>query len=296
MNFLLQFKDKKHAEAYSHDTQLQVNKRLAMVVTWTALNILGNSVFVAMYKQVHIAHIDIAKITLLATSIITLIIVKCYFRRVQKYLRVINFVLDIFLIFVMFFYYPWLGAEATDVFGKLGVFVMAWSTCLATHSICYFLMSWWLRALFPLGQMCFFLVFVVQREFFPNLIIVFAVECMSMYLFYIYIHERYQRIDFLGKRRVFENYEAIKKIFDDIIQGMMIVDQKYNIVYTNQTVYTMFNYQQDQLRQDGPSVRALFSQIYVKTILPRIELSASDRIRTALESEEDVTKYFATCI
>lgn len=290
MNFLLQFKDKKHAEAYSHDHQLQVNKRLAMVVTWTVLNLLASLVLFLLYGIANFTPLDNAKLSLQIVSIITLIVVKCKFQRAQKYIRIINFVLDIFLIFVIFIFYPLLGADPVNIFGKLGIFVIAWCTCLATYSIYYFVMSWWIRAFIPVLQIGFYLVFVVEREPFSSIVITFAVECISIYLLYIYIHERYQRLDFLEKRRVYENYEAIKKIFDDIIQGVLLVDRSYNIIYSNQTVYALLNCQQNQFRQEGPSLRELFSQVYVKTLLPRMELTAADGMRTTLESDEEVSK------
>lgn len=286
MNFLLQFKDKKHAEAYSHDIQLQVNKRLAMVVTWFSLNITANLILFGLYRISLTNPVDLTKLSLLLASIITLLLVKYNIRRVQKYIRAINFILDMFLFYVIFVFFPLLGAETAAAFGKLGIFVLSWCTSLGYYSIYYFFTNGWLRAIAPVVQIGFYLVFVMQTEILSKMLVIIAVESLVIYLLYIYINERYQRIDFLEKRRAYENSEAIKKIFDDIIQGIMIIDQQCSIVYSNQTVYTMLGHQQHQLAQYARPLDELFSQLFIKAISPRMEAGA-ERIRTTRESDDE---------
>ena len=166
---------------------------------------------------------------------------------------------------------------------------MGWLTCIGCFSIYYVVVSWWIKAIAPIIQIVYFLVFIVQAEFYWPAILIFAAESAIMYLCYVYIHEKYMRKDFIEKRKVYENYEAIMKIFDDIIQGIMIVDQEYKIIYSNRTVDLMFNLQRPQ--EVGSSIERLFSEIQVKTISPRMDAPGTERMMFASrENEETVIK------
>jgi sensor histidine kinase regulating citrate/malate metabolism len=134
-----------------------------------------------------------------------------------------------------------------------------------------------------IAQMTYFSVFVGEAESYAVPIILFAVEGIFFYLTLTYFHEKYQRLDFLEKRKIYDNYEAIKKIFDDISQGIMIVDNKNQIVYSNQAVHRLFNEPQDQ--EPSLSLTNLLSKVRVKSMFPHLESSVTEQILPSPENE-----------
>ena len=289
MNFFLQFKQKSHSEAYSHDLQLQVTKRMIMVTIWALIIVLGNAITFAVYRYFAMTAIDITRISLMILFVVGFCYLRHNLQRTKKYINKINIVMDICLIFIQFIFYPLVGGAGLNPYGKLGAFTMGWLTCIGCFSIYYVVVSWWIKAIAPIIQIVYFLVFIVQAEFYWPAILIFAAESAIMYLCYVYIHEKYMRKDFIEKRKVYENYEAIMKIFDDIIQGIMIVDQEYKIIYSNRTVDLMFNLQRPQ--EVGSSIERLFSEIQVKTISPRMDAPGTERMMFASrENEETVIK------
>ena len=285
MNIFLQFKKKSHAEAFSHDLQLQVTKRLIMVSIWAGITLVGTIVSFILAKRISMTALVLAKNLVLLFALCVLCFVRCYIQQVKKYMTWINLLLDICLIFVQVVLYPLIGSKGTNSFDKTSIFVLGWCLCLGCYSIYYAVVNWWLKAIFPVLQVAFFLIFVIGNQKYSWAVAVVAAQCVAMYLIYSYIYERYQRYDFLEKWKIYENYEATRKIFDDIIQGIMIVDENYKIIYSNRTIDLMFN------RPKFSSVDKLLSQIHVKTITPRLEILATEPILTSNESGEESVNF-----
>ena len=284
MNVFLQFKKKSHSVAYDHDLELQVAKRLWMILVMVIMNV--GTLFVnwaalgvGLSKM---APYDIARTVALVVLLGCLFILKCTFHRATNYLGKINFFLDICLIYCAFVPFPYLGKEGLIPLTKFGVWVIVWSFSLMAFSSTFAIANWWLRATGPIFQVIFFLVPMTQEELFWRAIIIVVFECLILYACFTYIGEKFQRKDFLEKRKVYENYEAIKRIFDDIIQGIMIVDPNYNLIYSNRTIDVMFG-----RSHDNRSLDVLFSQIQVKSINPQLETLATERIQTT--HDESVT-------
>ena len=73
------------------------------------------------------------------------------------------------------------------------------------------------------------------------------------------------------------------RIFDDIIQGVMIVDPNYKLIYSNRTIGSMFSQAQNTL-----ALESLFSQIQVKSIHPQLDILITERIQ--MTQDETVTR------
>ena len=284
MNILLQFKQKSHSEAYDHDLQLQVTKRLIMVVIWALIQVFGTIANLVTMKVMIMTAFDISKMATIFVLLAGLIVLRCKLQKVKKYLSKINIVLDVCLIWAQFILFPYVGKNGLDSFGKLGVFTLSWCVCLGCYSTYFAVANWWLRAIVPILQIIFFLVPTIQQEILWPFILVFAIECMVIYVAFIYVYELYQRKDFLEKRKVYENYEALMQIFDDIIQGVMIVDTNYNLIYSNRTIGSLISY-----TQNTRSLESLFSDIQVKSMTPRLEAFMTEPIQMFCEPEDSVT-------
>ena len=283
MNIFLQFKKKSHSLAYDHDLELQVTKRLWMVVVAAITNLSSMFTNWGILKKVQVGTYELTKTIAILLLLAGLILLKCKFHKVKKYLGKINFLLDLFLIYCSFMPYPWVNPNQFDIFTKLETVTAMWSISLLCFTCTYAIANWWLRATIPMIQIISYLVPTVQRAQIPILgkfILVACIHCLILYFCTIYIYELFQRKDFLEKRKVYENYEAIMRIFDDIIQGVIIVDPNYNLIYSNRTFRSIFN-------QDSRSrpVESLFSQIRVKSINPQLENFTTERILTTTQEE-----------
>lgn len=284
MNIFLQFKQKNHSQAYSYDLQLQITKRLIMVIIWAVISFVGTVAVFSISKSVSMSAYEITKNAVVVVCVVVGCFLRCNLQWTRKYAGKINFVLDLCLIWAQFQLFPYLNRDLIAAYGKLAVFLAAWSACLACYAIYFAIQSWWLKIIVPVAQIIYFVIPTVQEEiFFWPIVVVFATQCILIYVSFIYVSELYQRKDFLEKRKVYENYEAIMRIFDDINQGVMIVDPGYKMIYSNRTIDSMFGQP-----RDNPSLRNLFSQLQVKSITPRLESSATEQIHMTRENEDSV--------
>ena len=281
MDIFLRFKSNRHTEAYSQDLVLQLHKRCVMMASLAAIFVLLNVISYAIYPSSG----SLSSIMLVMSRVIAGLIVLlgiCLMRRkmgrLQRYMFVVNIILDALLIFISFVFYPVLGNLGVDSFSKLGVYVIGWSSCYAVCFVNFMLHHWWMRIGMLFAQMGYFLVFVMQREPLPGPILIIAIEGIVLYVAMNYIHEKYERLDFFEKRKVYDNYEAIKKIFDDISQAILIADNKNQIVYSNQAVHRLFGRSEE-------SCSLLFSDVRVKSMFPQIDTVFTEQVLASRENE-----------
>ena len=284
MNIFLQFKKKSHSEAYDHDLEIQVSKRLSMIIVMSIINVISMCSNWILAKRVSMATYDATKRAAIIALLIGLCLLKWKFHRVKKYLGKINFVLDLCLMYFMFVPFPLIGPKQFDPLTKLGTVTLMWSISLICFTSTYAISNWWLRALGPIIQVIYFFVPTYYGEKFWSIILIATIECLLLYGGFIYVYELYQRKDFLEKRKVYENNEALMKIFDDIIQGVMIVDPHYKLIYSNKTIDKMFNKPKGEWSLDH-----LFSQIQVKSTTPHLENLITEQIQ--ITQDESVTYY-----
>ena len=291
MNIFLRFKEKNHAKAYSHEFQLLTNKRIIMVLLWTLITVLANIIQMTINRKIHLTFFYIIRLVMLFISLCGLCCLKRNALRIRRHIHLVNIVLDICLMINQIIVYPLLGKESIEAFGKSGVFLIAWCSSLICFSLYYFLVNWWMRVIGPVIQVLYFVVTICDGEMSKTTTITLAVQAMLTYSVFIYINERYQRIDFLEKRKVYENYESIKKIFDDIIQGVIIIDRECQVIYCNQTANVMFDLRTGMLEAESHcALRSVLSQLRVKSIYPRIEMSSVTAVKNKsyLEIEHEV--------
>ena len=283
MNIFLQFKKKSHSVAYDHDLEIAVTKRKWMMAWMTIMNLGAMFLNWGIARRAYVSKYELTKTIAIISLFISLCLLKWKFHRVKKYLSKINFVLDIILIYFAFIPFPLLNPRQFDPLTSLGTVTLMWSVSLICFTSTYAIANWWLRALGPIIQVIYFFIPTIIGEPYWQAIIVVAIECLILYGGFIYIYEKYQRKDFLEKRKVYENYEAILQIFDDINQGVMIVEPNYKFIYSNKTIDKMFR----KPEQGEWSLDHLFSQITVKSITPLLENLVTDQIQ--MTQDESVT-------
>ena len=202
-------------------------------------------------------------------------------KRIQNHMYKIIFVAYITASLAVFTIYPLTGGLMLDSLSKLGAYQWAWACTVAQFTMIQTLGTWWMRVVVATLQAGFFAVFLFQRE--PYHDSIFLTLFLYGFVFYVatlYLQERFNRLDFLEKREIYENYEAIKKIFNDISQGIMRVGQENEIIYANRAVHTIFNQDSQAL-----SLAEISAQIYVKSVFPPFPMDILSTERGLLTQE-----------
>lgn len=198
----------------------------------------------------------------------------CILRRLNRhprYSRKIDISLDVLSLMTSANLYSVVGNFECESFGTVGVFTYGW--CLGIAFICAITIigSWRIRALAIFLQVSFFIIvgFAVQ-QYSTVINTLRLIQALVVYLVVIYIEERYLRFEFLEKRKIYEDSEAIKKILDDITEGILIVSPEKQILYANKPMKLMFNLA--ELTLDG-----LFAQIRVVSMSGNVLKSAIEK-------------------
>ena len=284
MDIFLRFKNKKHAEAYSCDMENQVQRRIVMLG-------IGGSVSLAIYpfmSQFVPKVVNKTSQILLTLRLIFMVVnfighllLKKYMHRLKPLVPTLINLLDLSSMAAVFVVYPIAANISIDDFSKLGVYVWAWSAAFGTISAYLILASWWMKLLSASAQMAFFLYFVVKREPLYSPIFIFGMTGLLTFVFLSYTQEIFQKKDFLEKRKIYDNYEALMRIFDDICQGIIIMDTKLKITYANRTVDAMFKRQSSQ---KVVKIEELFAEIQVKAVIPSVVPLITERVLLSPDS------------
>ena len=285
MNILLRFKQEKYSQAYSQDTQLHFQKRVAFMLLFTTLSLGGYCISFAANQNTYSTvskWLSGARLVLMSATVLCLFCLSRIRLKTARYAKCVSICLDIFFIFLLFISYPLTGSAVIDTFEKSGVFVIAWCSGIGSFAMYFIIANWWVRVLVPIIQIIYFLSFAVMRESDSEIIVLVAIESVVLFLFYNYFNEKQQRKTFLEQRKLHENSETIKSILDDISQGIMIIDQQTNLVYANRTVNRMFGGSREIY-----SVNSLFSELHVKSILPRMESLTTEQISTSQDQDDE---------
>ena len=286
MNLFLQFKNNSYATAYSHDLKLQLKRRTAMISLIIVVFIIANGISLGLNPALGPTRSKILICFRLGVCILTfggIYLLKRNVSKCKKHIGKINIILDVLTAMSPFVVYPLAGNYALDRFSNLGMFIYSWSTAVCTFAMAFTFGNWWMKAVVSIAQYIYFFIFLFQQESYCIPIFIFGIEAIILYLALTYLQEKYDRINFLEKQTIYDNYEAIKKIVDDISQGIMIVDQSNEVIYANRIVYTLLN--QDQ--QQSVSLSTLFSQVNVKSISPQIpiDILQTERVLSTRECE-----------
>ena len=295
MDLFLRFKNTKHAEAYTWGLELQIHRRLVMV---SLSLVIGSGVFVGMYafnpkvgnraSQILLA----ARFTLTILGLLGNYLLKKYMCRLKPQAPKLIILLDTISCAAQFVCYPVVGSIAVDNFNKLGIYVWAWCAAFVAFTVYFTLCSWWMKVINVLVQKGFFFYFVIKREpaFIPTLTL--ALSAVFTFLAFTYVQERFAKMDFLEKMKILDNYEAIKRIFDDISQGIIISDTKFNIIYSNRTIGAMLNRRSSEATV---GIQELFSEVQVKAVNPPLMSLITERIMLSQENIQVINNNCFNC-
>lgn len=147
-------------------------------------------------------------------------------------------------------------------------------TCLAEHALLisgwgmgvYFLCSvmiigyWHVRVFACFLQIAIYFVMVLAKDDVPNFFLVRLVQLFIIFGLLTYFNEKFTRDEFLKRVKCHEDSQAIKKVLDDVMEGIMIIDGQKQILYLNETAEKMF-------QNKTPDIDRVFCDIKVKQVL-----------------------------
>ena len=284
MDIFLRFKNKKHADAFNLDLEQQAHVRLVMIGLAGAVGVVISTFMASSTPQVvnKASHIlRTIRFILMLTNFVGNYLLKKYMHRLKPQAPKLLVILDLISCTSQFVIYPIAGNVSVDDFSKLGVYVWAWYAGFCAFSIYFTLWSWWIKVLNVISQMAYFFYFVIKREPIFTPILSLGLIGASTFVILSYVQELYLKKDFLEKIKIYENYEALKRIFDDISQGIIIVDTKLSTIYANRTVDIMFHRQPSQ---EVIAITSLFARIQVKSMIPFLASVITERIMVSQEN------------
>mgnify|MGYP003877460177 FL=1 len=95
----------------------------------------------------------------------------------------------------------------------------------------------------------------------PKIMIYYLIQVFLIYAISSYIRERYWRIESLQKIKLYQETESIKKVLDDVLEGIVVIDAKKKILYLNESAEKMF-------QRKISSLEDLFSDFKIKAMAP----------------------------
>ena len=278
MNCILAFKQKEHYGAYLSGFSIRLKKRFFLGLIINALIAIVVLIQYLLspqsYSREVLAWFGIRTI-LSAVWIVGIYYILRRLSRYSKYSRMIDLTLDVVGMITSANMLSVLGSVQCEYYGSMGLYVYGWSQGLLFVSVISIIGSWRLKALGTFLQIGFFIVSLFREyQAGAEVVTIRLVQVLIMYIAVIYIEERYERSDFLEKRKIYEDSEAIKTILNDITEGILIVSPERQILYANKPVEQMFGLKELTLQD-------LFSQIKVVSASHNILKSAVEK--SALE-------------
>lgn len=284
MNILLKFRTPAHDEAYTQDFAIQLRKRFKLCLLGFIFYLVGFTVVNLTDQGSRSSTSKILYGFRLACLLFVIISTYCLGRKwknPKKSMRNFNMFLDIFIFAIIFTFYPLGMGPAASVYGQAGIYISQWSNGYFIANALMLLSNWWIRSLAVIAQFLYFIICIVLREDHPVPQIAVVLFTSAVCVCWMYLNEKYERLNFLEKRKVYENFEALKKIFDDVSQGIAIIERNdYSNFYQNHSLSEIFD------TQSSIDWKRLFPQIKVRKISPYIEISSKSRVYAPIDTEE----------
>ena len=280
MNFCLQFRSKDYSSAYMSSFSLLIRRKF-FLGTILNLGILGIAIAKLNLKHAPGATASsAASITQIIISALWIAGVYCLKKtsgRFSKYRSLISFILDIMMLVSAVDFKPMTPKVDQSNFIELAL--SSWHQGVVF--ICYLsvITLWQIRVLACLIQAIIFMVTLIDFDSSSQSSGMVAYGFL-VYAVTTYLNEKFERASFIEKAKLYFDSEAIKKILNNITEGILIVDQRNTILYSNSTIQTMLTDSKEI------NIENLFSQIRIKslsqsggrTVITRHSLSSSPKV------------------
>lgn len=286
MNFCLGFKKSKHSEAFVSDFSTRVKRKFInglIINGWIAVTAIAQRIVSSSGSPTEIWSFTRISITLF--WILALFFVSFKLEKFKKCHKLIFLLFDLVQCFGSLSLLP-IFIKTEVKYELLSPITNSWCSGLQYIAGILLIESWQIKVLHLLCQIVFFSVYIgiVKSDATP---IVYLVCVFFMYAFFFYFREKFTRMEFLEKRKIYEDSEAVKSILDDITEGIVIINQQKKILYFNQPVQKMF-------QLDNSTIDDLFCRLKIKSMTSNGS-SNSPTLQTFEKNFQQVISIFLFC-
>ena len=284
MNWYLSFKNKADEEAFTDTSEHQIKQRVYKLIFIVAMYVLFNGIRLLVAPSTGTLSNNLLILSRIILLTLAAIGSHCYrrnFRKLQKCRCLINFALGVLVIAGQFGTYPLASNANLANLSGFGLSVWGWAIGLLFFSSLNLLEYWWMGIAAIVIQSGYFFVILALRDGEPIIDMTFMAQGVILYVVTAFLGERTKRLHFLEERKNYKNHLAILKIFDDISQGIIILDHSLEVLYSNRSVNLMFMERENQTLL----LRTVFDNFHVKKIVPDVEPQFTRRLLTSEASE-----------
>ena len=264
MNFWLGFKNHDHDQAFVSEFSIRIKRKLIIgliINAWYAISVTATILIERRATTASFSGVwAVTKVAIALLWIIGVFSIRLKLEKFRKYHALIFFLFDIVQCCVALTFFGVSPGRLGDV-GTLRVLTNGWTSGLQYAASLLLIDSWQIRVLHIIVQITIHSVCNGIADNSNVSVIIFLVDTFFMYALFFYFSEKFKRMEFLEKRKIYEDSEAVKTILDDITEGIVIINRQKKIVYLNQPVQKMFRLEQHKTADD------LFSRIKIKSMM-----------------------------
>ena len=278
MNICLRFKNKAHNQAFVSDFSTRIKRK-------SIKGLIINGCFAAGIIAQQIAKNQpitsraegwsLIKVAIALLWIVGIFFISLKLERVKKCHKLIFLLFDIVQCCAALSFIPMSHSAFKEMGDNLALSI-GWGAGLQYIAGILLIDSWQIRTAHVFFQSIFYtlnLAFNGQSTYSSY---IYLIDSIVMYVLFFYFSEKFTRMEFLEKRKMYEDSEAVKSILDDITEGIVIITRQSKILYMNQPVQKMFRLEQQKTTEE------LFSRIKIKSMMS----SGTSKSPTLLPNEK----------
>ena len=263
MNFCLGFKNSDHNQAFVSNFPTRIKRKLIkglIINGWFAVSIIAQMIAEKRTLTTKGEIWTMLKVVIALLWIVGIFSIRLKLEKVKNYHKLIFFLFDLVQCIATISFFP-ITNPGLDLMGGTPVLTVGWSIGLQYAVGILLIDSWLIKVLHVFLQTAVFaMYFGFTSAGIPSTYIYLA-NIFLAYGFFFYFSEKFTRMEFLEKRKVYENSEAVKSILDDITEGIVIINRQNKILYLNQPVQKMFKLEQHKTTEE------LFSRLKIKSMM-----------------------------
>ena len=263
MNFCLGFKNNDHSQAFVSDFSSRIERKSIkglIINGWFAVSIITQQIAEKRPLSSPGEIWTMVKLVIVLLWIIGIFSIRLKLEQLKKYHKLIFFLFDIVQCCAALSFFLVFNSGLEKVGSNL-LLSIGWTSGLQYIAGVLLIDSWQLKVVHVLFQTTFFAMYFGLTATGVFSTYIYLADIVLMYGLFFYFSEKFTRMEFLEKRKMYEDSEAVKSILDDITEGIVIITRQNKILYMNQPVQKMFKL--EQLK----STEELFSRIKIKSMM-----------------------------
>ena len=263
MNFCLGFKNSNHNQAFVSDFSTRMKRKLikGLIINGCfAVSIIAQMIIENRPLATRGEIWTVARVAIALFWIVGIFSIRLKLEKVKKYHKFIFFLFDIVQSVAALSFFA-IFNPGLDLIGGTPILTIGWATGVQYIAGVLLIESWLLKVAHVFFQTTLFSMYFGLNSGGTSSTYIYITNIFVMFGLFFYFSEKFTRMEFLEKRKMYEDSEAVKSILDDITEGIVIINRQNKILYMNQPVQKMFKLEQHKTTEE------LFSRIKIKSIM-----------------------------